>query len=156
MSFTVTVKWGKEKFSDVEINTAEPPEVFKAQLFALTNVPPERQKIMSKGSTLKASWDGFSSKLKKGAIILLMGSADPLPEAPVEKTTFAEDMTEGELLKADKIPPGLQNLGNTCYLNSVIQCLRVIPEIGEGFEKLDQNTDPLLTSMKMLWQMVSH
>lgn len=36
MSFTVTVKWGKEKFSDVEINTAEPPEVFKAQLFALT------------------------------------------------------------------------------------------------------------------------
>lgn len=36
MSFTVTVKWGKEKFSDVEINTTEPPEVFKAQLFALT------------------------------------------------------------------------------------------------------------------------
>jgi len=156
MSFTVTVKWGKEKFSDVELNTTEPPEVFKAQLFALTNVPPERQKIMSKGSTLKASWDGFSSKLKKGAIILLMGSADPLPEAPVEKTTFAEDMTEGELLKADKIPPGLQNLGNTCYLNSVIQCLRVIPEIGEGFAKLDQNTDPLLTSMKMLWQMMDN
>uniref|UniRef100_A0A4W4FF76 ubiquitinyl hydrolase 1 n=1 Tax=Electrophorus electricus TaxID=8005 RepID=A0A4W4FF76_ELEEL len=37
-----------------ELNTEEPPMVFKAQLFALTGVQPERQKVMIKGGTLKA------------------------------------------------------------------------------------------------------
>lgn len=49
----VNVKWGKEKFDAVELNTEEPPMVFKAQLFALTGVQPERQKVMVKGGTLK-------------------------------------------------------------------------------------------------------
>ena len=51
----VTVKWGKEKFEDVECNTDEPPMVFKAQLFALSGVQPERQKILLKGSVLKVN-----------------------------------------------------------------------------------------------------
>lgn len=51
------VKWGKETYSDVEANTEEDPLVFKAQLFALTGVQPERQKVMIKGATLKdADW----------------------------------------------------------------------------------------------------
>jgi ubiquitin carboxyl-terminal hydrolase 14 len=49
----VSVKSGKEKFQNLEVNTDELPELFKAQLFALTNVAPERQKIMLKGSVLK-------------------------------------------------------------------------------------------------------
>ena len=52
-SLTVNVKWGKEKFEGIEVDTSEPPEVFKAQLFALSGVPPERQKIMAKGMALK-------------------------------------------------------------------------------------------------------
>ena len=55
MCVTVSVKWGKEKFSDVECNTEEPPEVFKAQLFALSGVQPDRQKVMMKGAVLKVS-----------------------------------------------------------------------------------------------------
>jgi hypothetical protein len=31
-------------FNNVEVDLSEPPVVFKAQLFALTNVPVERQK----------------------------------------------------------------------------------------------------------------
>lgn len=49
----MNVKWGKEKFEEVELNTEEPPMVFKAQLFALTGVQPDRQKVMVKGGTLK-------------------------------------------------------------------------------------------------------
>lgn len=52
----VTVKWGKEKFEGVELNTDEPPMVFKAQLFALTGVQPARQKVMVKGGTLKVKF----------------------------------------------------------------------------------------------------
>ena len=49
----MNIKWGKEKFQDVECNTDEPPMVFKAQLFALSGVQPDRQKVMMKGGALK-------------------------------------------------------------------------------------------------------
>lgn len=49
----VSVKWGREKFENVELDSDESPEVFKAQLFALSGVAPERQKVMLKGSVVK-------------------------------------------------------------------------------------------------------
>ena len=49
----VAVKWGKKKFDDLEVDTDESPELFKAQLCSLTSVAPDRQKIMLKGSVLK-------------------------------------------------------------------------------------------------------
>lgn len=59
------MKWGKETYPDIELNTEEPPMLFKAQLFALTGVQPERQKVMCKGVTLKDSdYDWNSFKLK--------------------------------------------------------------------------------------------
>lgn len=60
---SVKVKWGKELFSNVEVNTEEEPMLFKAQLFALTGVQPERQKVMLKGMTLKDD-DWGNLKLK--------------------------------------------------------------------------------------------
>ena len=53
---TVNVKWAKEKLNDIELNTDEPPLVFKAQLFALCGVQPERQKLMVKGTVIKVSF----------------------------------------------------------------------------------------------------
>jgi hypothetical protein len=48
------VKWGKETY-DVDVDTALPALVLKMQLFTLTGVPPERQKIMGvKNPPLKA------------------------------------------------------------------------------------------------------
>jgi len=52
----VNVKWAKEKLNDIELNTDEPPLVFKAQLFALCGVQPERQKLMVKGTVIKVSF----------------------------------------------------------------------------------------------------
>lgn len=54
--FSVNVKWGKENFKDVECDTAEPLMVFKAQLFALSGVAPDRQKIMVRGKTLRVGY----------------------------------------------------------------------------------------------------
>lgn len=51
--FVVKVKWGRETFRNIEVNTDDEPLVFKAQLFALTGVQPHRQKVMCTGLTLK-------------------------------------------------------------------------------------------------------
>lgn len=50
------MKWQKEVFPGIEIDTSQPPIVLKSQLYTLTGVPPERQKIMVKGGILKVNY----------------------------------------------------------------------------------------------------
>lgn len=51
--FNVKVKWGKETFKNVAVDTDLDIIDFKAQLYTLSQVPIDRQKIMSGGKTLK-------------------------------------------------------------------------------------------------------
>ncbi|KAK7101177.1 ubiquitin carboxyl-terminal hydrolase 14-like [Littorina saxatilis] len=132
--FKVNVKWAKEKYDDLELNTDEPPLVFKAQLFAMSGVHPERQKLMIKGAVIKDDEWG-SVKLKDGMTLLLMGSAGELPQEPADKPVFMEDMSEQQLASAMEMPAGLTNLGNTCYMNATIQCLRAVPELKDALKK---------------------
>uniref|UniRef100_A0A2L2Y6Q4 Ubiquitin carboxyl-terminal hydrolase n=1 Tax=Parasteatoda tepidariorum TaxID=114398 RepID=A0A2L2Y6Q4_PARTP len=133
-SYKVKVKWGKELYDDVEVNTDDDPIVFKAQLFTITGVPPDRQKVMIKGTTLKDEVWG-TIKLRDGATVLMMGTKEELPKEPVEKVLFMEDMSDNELATALELPPGLTNLGNTCYMNATIQCLKTVPELREALKK---------------------
>ncbi|XP_008559288.1 ubiquitin carboxyl-terminal hydrolase 14 [Microplitis demolitor] len=140
--YKVKVKWGKELFPNIEVNTDEEPILFKAQLFALTGVQPERQKVMLKGMTLKDdSWGNI--KLRDGVTVLLMGSKEEdVPVEPAEKPLFVEDMNEAEIASALDLPGGLMNLGNTCYLNATVQCLKTVPELREALKNFSGGLAP--------------
>eukprot|EP00850_Spirogloea_muscicola_P007054 SM000034S12808 [mRNA] locus=s34:843081:848940:- [translate_table: standard] len=130
----VSVKWQKELFEDVEIDVSQLPLVFKGQMFALTGVAPERQKIMVKGGLLQDDAEWSKVAIKEGQKLMMMGTADALPSQPVDKTTFLEDLPheEQEAAANSEYSAGLINLGETCYMNSTIQCLQHVPELNSA------------------------
>lgn len=141
----VQIKWGKQLFNDVEINLEDDIMTFKCQIYALTNVPIEKQKVMAKGKMIKdeAAWTDYPA-VKDGAVLMLMGTAEGKElQAPEKAIKFVEDMTPEEKARALQektgvaIPAGLENLGNTCYMNSVMQCLKRVNELKDGLKNFE-------------------
>jgi ubiquitin carboxyl-terminal hydrolase 14 len=89
---------------------------------------------MVKGKTLGETWDNFPIAAK--APVLLMGSKEEdISRPPPEKIKFVEDMNETEIATAMDLPLGLANLGNTCYMNATIQCLKTVPELTAALKR---------------------
>ncbi|KAI9732035.1 MAG: deubiquitinating enzyme [Claussenomyces sp. TS43310] len=135
----VTVKHQGKKY-DIELDPTSTGEVFKFQLYSLTGVEPERQKILVKGGQLKDDTELSKLGAKPGQTFMMLGTPAPASgndlDRPKEKIKFMEDMTEAEQAQQEgATPAGLQNLGNTCYLNSTLQTLRSVPELQQELLK---------------------
>ncbi|KAI0600715.1 ubiquitin carboxyl-terminal hydrolase [Biscogniauxia sp. FL1348] len=137
----IVVKHQGKKY-DVEVDTETTGEVFKFQLYSLTGVEPERQKVLVKGGPLKDDAPMSKFGFKPGQTIMMMGTpgndGQEILARPKEQVKFVEDMTEAEAAQQEgAIPAGLTNLGNTCYLNSTLQTLRAIPELQDALVKYE-------------------
>lgn len=134
----VIVKHQGKKY-EVDLDPTSLGEVFKFQLYSLTGVEPDRQKILVKGGQLKDDTDLSKLGAKPGQTFMMMGTpgtGGDVISRPKEKMKFMEDMTEAEMAQQDgATPAGLQNLGNTCYLNSTLQTLRSVPELQQELLK---------------------
>lgn len=147
-------------FEDVEINLSDDILTFKGQVYALSSVPVEKQKLMAKGKILKddTAWSAYPG-VKDGAQIMLMGTAQGKElKDPDKKIQFVEDMTAEQKAKALRektgivIPAGLENLGNTCYMNSVMQCLKRVDELKSSLKsfELDEGSQGLANDPNVL------
>ena len=146
----VVLKWNKLTFN-CELDPNLGVLTFKSQVYSLTGVPPERQKLMAKGAwsgVLKDDADMSMMPIPDGMQILLMGTADSIA-TPSVKIEFVEDLPAEEQLKTGAVVPmGFKNLGNTCYMNATLQCFRAMESMRSALERIVPGSPGTITSRR--------
>ena len=76
-------------------------------------------------------------------------------KAPDVATVFIEDQ-EGGAAMVEYLPPGLENISNTCYMNATIQCLGASKELRSALVKspLPLKNSPCLATRLPQYQLI--
>ncbi|XP_039833364.1 uncharacterized protein LOC120694258 isoform X6 [Panicum virgatum] len=93
----------------MEIDTSQPPIVFKSQLYTLTGVPPECQKIIGKGGTLEDNGNWSDLGVKDGQKLMMIGTNAAITKVLQEEVdtlviAAANNPSTRELSKSLQLP----------------------------------------------------
>lgn len=139
---TLKVRWNKNYFTLDKTNI---PDIgaLKAEIQKQSQVAIDEQTMIFKGKVLKDA--ETTTTLPINACITMLG-APPKNYTSTKKADilFEEDLTQEQKMqilreKGEEIVFGLNNLGNTCYLNSTVQCLGRVPELRTALKKYYKN-----------------
>lgn len=168
MSGTISIKIKNAgKVYPLDVDLSETGLTLKMQVSSLTNVPPERQKILVKGGPLKDEVQLADVGFKANQVVMVLGTPleEVLSKDDESAVQFVEDSKNGSgaLVNGNTIdlPSGLINLGNTCYLNSSVQLLHTVDELKSGLKNYDtrgSNSDvqhALVRNTKALFEKMS-
>ena len=146
-SVALTVKWKKEVHENISVDLSAPVSELKVQLFSLTGVAPDKQKLILGGKTLKDDQSLESCGAKTGSVLQMMGNAMDNWVKPDVAFTFVEDLSASQQAAVlARVPAGLSNLGNTCYMAATLQSLRSVPELTTALKQY-HDSKPMLTSI---------
>lgn len=135
----IKIRWNKD-YLTIDKSTLNTIADLKSEVQKHSQVPSDEQMLIYKGRVLQD--EDKISTLPLTPTITMLGS---LPRGvqkqlkPTEEVIFTEDLTDEQktaLLRerGEEVVFGLKNLGNTCYLNSTIQCLGRVPELRKALK----------------------
>lgn len=151
---TVKVKWGKELL-ELTVDPHGTLGDFREALYRATLVPAERQKIL--GIKLGPLSDGAKLSdlgVSGGKTLMLLGTPAEPPKStaqPAADETAPTAATSAVTAppREEKLPVGIMNIGNTCYMNAALQMLRLVPELRELLRS--SSSDTLLSALHQLY-----
>ena len=146
MSLAIKIKHSGKVY-DINVDLESTGIKLKEEIFKLTNVPTDRQKILVRGGPLKDDAILSSLSLRENQVIMMLGT--PLSEVITKDENDDKIIdNDNEIINTNLIglPSGLTNLGNTCYLNSSIQLLNTIEELKDDVKKNNDKNNALVNN----------
>ena len=135
----IKVRWNKYYFTIDKTASLKTISDLKYEIQKHSQVHSDEQLLIYKGKVFHDE-EPIPEIPFNSTITMLGTSPKEAPKQVKPEITFEEDLTYEERMKllrekGEEIVFGLNNLGNTCYLNSTVQCLGRVEELRTALKK---------------------